>query len=143
MERNVLWTESYERVKKRRIEERRSFARWAGETIDKAKRCGNLKWRILKFLKNKQSQRVGPGIHDRAASALTRTAFFRREYQKGLVRGHPRVVVLLEEGVVLFLAVGGGEALGFDPLDQDSAADGTGWVGDKDGTSGDSAAGGL
>ena len=33
--------------------------------------------------------------------------------------GHPGVVVLLEEGVVLFLAVGGGEALGFDALDED------------------------
>ncbi len=37
----------------------------------------------------------------------------------GLVRGHHGVVELLEEGVVLFLAVGGGEAQGFDKFDED------------------------
>jgi hypothetical protein len=35
------------------------------------------------------------------------------------VSGHPGVVVLLEEGDVPFLAVGGGEALRFDALNED------------------------
>jgi hypothetical protein len=34
--------------------------------------------------------------------------------RKGLVRSHRGVVELIEEGVVLLLAVGGGEALGLD-----------------------------